>query len=526
MHEMTTENARFLIRRRLLRAAWSLAAAGIVVPGAARYARAQKFTSDPYTLGVASGCPSPDGIVLWTRLAPDPTNGGGMTPESMQVRWEVARDERFNDIAQRGDANAIPALAHSVHVELRGLEPDRTYWYRFHAGGATSPVGRTRTAPAAKADHRRLKFAFASCQQYEQGYFGAYRHMAAEDVDLVVFLGDYIYESSWGRNHVRKHGAPEATTLAGYRDRHALYKTDADLQRMHALVPWLMTWDDHEVDNDYAADQGEYLEADFIKRRAAAYQAYYEHMPLPRTMLPNGPDMRIYARFGYGRLALFHVLDDRQYRHIQVCPTPKRGGGSNVVMDAKCPERQDPKRSLLGYAQEQWLHEGLDHSTARWNVLAQQTLMAQLDRLPGPGSTHWTDAWDGYPAARRRLMDFVAERKPGNPLVIGGDVHSHWVNDLKQDFDRPDSPTVATEFCGTSITSQAWAQERNLALLPDNPHVRYCSSEKRGYVVMELTPKQCRATLRGIDNEKRRDTGISTQANFVVEDGRPGVQPV
>jgi len=521
---MNADDSRFHTRRRLLQAAWSLAATGLTMPAGHR-AWAQRFSSDPYTLGVASGCPTPDGVVLWTRLAPDPLNAGSMTGESVKVRWEVAHDEQFRDIAQRGEAAATPELAHSVHVELRGLAPDRHYWYRFHAGSATSPIGRTRTAPAADADHQRLKFAFASCQHYEQGYFGALRHMAAEDVDLVVFLGDYIYESSWGRAHVRKHDTKqEPTTLDGYRARHALYKTDADLQRMHALVPWLMTWDDHEVDNDYAADQGEYLEADFIKRRAAAYRAYYEHMPLPRAMLPNGPDMRIYERFGYGRLALFHVLDDRQYRHIQVCPTPKRGGGSNVVSDARCPERLDPERSLLGDAQEKWLREGLDRSAARWNVLAQQTLMAQLDRLPGPGSTHWTDSWDGYPVARRRLMDFMAARKPGNPLVIGGDVHSNWVCDLKQDFDRPDAPVVATEFCGTSITSQAWAQERNLALLPDNPHVRYCSSEKRGYVVMELTPRQCNVALRGIDNEKRRDTGIATQASFVVVDGKPGAQ--
>ena len=348
--------------------------------------------------------------------------------------------------------------------------------------------------------------------------------MADEDVDLVVFLGDYIYESSWGQKPVRKHDAPEPTTLSGYRNRHALYKTDPDLQRMHALAPWLVTWDDHEVDNDYAADQSEYLEAKFVNRRAAAYQAYYEHMPLERSMLPRGADMRIYERFAFGQLAQFHVLDDRQYRHIQVCPSAKRGGGSNVVEDGVCPQRLDPQRSLLGHQQEQWLHEGLASSRARWNVLAQQTLMAQLDRLPGAGAAFWTDGWDGYPAARRRLLDFIAERKPGNPLVIGGDVHSHWVCDLKQDFDRANAPVVATEFCGTSVTSQAWAQARNLALLPENPHVKYVSSERRGYVVMELTQAQCSARLRGVDNEKLRDTGIVTQAGFVVENGRPGAQ--
>ena len=510
-------------RRRLLKAAWSLAAASLLAPPSVGRSRAQPFKQYPFTLGVASGCPRPDGIVLWTRLAPTP-----IAPEidaaSIPLRWELARDEQFRDIVRQGDMRSTPEAAHSIHVELRGLDADREYWYRFAAGGAVSPVGRTRTAPAQAAETRRLRFAFGSCQHYEQGYFGAYRHMAADDVDLVVFLGDYIYESSWGQKHVRKHDGPEPTTLSGYRNRHALYKTDPDMQRMHALVPWIVTWDDHEVDNDYANEQGEYLEANFVQRRAAAYQAYYEHMPLERSMLPRGADMRIYERFAFGQLAQFHVLDDRQYRDVQVCPTVKRGGGSSVVDDDACPQRLDPKRSLLGARQEQWLYEGLASSRTRWNVLAQQTLMAQLDRTPGDGATFWTDGWDGYPAARRRLLDAIAERKSTNPLVISGDVHSHWVCDLRQDFDRPNAPVVATEFCGTSITSQSWAQERNLALLPDNPHVRYVSSERRGYILMELTPERCTARLRGIDSEKQREPGIITQASFVVENGRPGAQ--
>jgi alkaline phosphatase D len=456
--------------------------------------------------------------VLWTRLTNAPSE-----LDTFEVKWELARDERFRDIADKGAVAATPEAAHSVHVELRGLDAERSYWYRFMAGDAVSPIGRTRTAPRTDTDLRRLKFAFASCQQFEQGYFGAYRHMAREDVDLVVFLGDYIYESSWGRRHVRKHDGPKPTTLAEYRARHALYKSDEDLQQMHAAAPWLVTWDDHEVENDYAAEQSEHLEADFVARRAAAYRAFYEHMPLERSMLARTGEMRIYDRFAFGRLALFHVLDDRQYRHVQVCPRPERGGG-NVVDDVQCPQRHDPQRSLLGFEQERWLNEGLASSRARWNMLAQQTLMAQLDRTPGPGSTFWTDGWDGYPAARRRLLDFIAERKPANPVVIGGDVHSHWVCDLKRDFDRAESPTIATEFCGTSITSQAWAQERNLALLPDNPHVKFVSSERRGYVVIELTPGRCTATLRGLDDEKQRDTGIVTQASFVVENGRAGVE--
>jgi len=440
------------------------------------------------------------------------------------VRWELASDEGFRQIAQRGEVIASPEFAHSVHVEVRGLSPDRPYWYRFIAGDIASPVGRTRTAPAVDADPRQLRFAYASCQNHEHGYYAAYRHMAAEDVQLVVFLGDYIYESHWGESHVRKHLGPEPTTLSGYRDRHAQYKTDPDLQRMHALAPWILTWDDHEVSNDYANVQGQYLQANFVQRRAAAYRAYYEHMPLERAMIARGPDMRLYDRFRFGRLASFHVLDDRQYRDIQVCPSPKLGGGSTVVRDTRCPERRDERRTLLGWEQEKWLYAGLTGSQAQWNLIAQQTLMAQLDRRPGPGVSHWTDAWDGYPAARNRLFECLAGGKVANPVVIGGDVHSYWVSDLKLDFDRQDSKTIASEFCGTSITSQAWAQSRNLALLPDNPHVKFASSEWRGYVLMELTGRECRVALRGLDNATDPNSDIATRARFVVENGRPGPQ--
>jgi len=511
-------------RRRLLRAAAALAAAGILAPPVRRASAAARFTAQPFSLGVASGCPRPDGIVLWTRLAPDPAEGGGMPPENVTVDWEIARDERFREIVRKGSVAATPELAHSVHVELRGLDSDRIYWYRFRAGDAGSPVGCTRTAPAPGAAVSRLRFAFASCQHYEQGWYAAYRHMAAEDVALVVFLGDYIYESSRRDAYPRRHGSPEPYTLAQYRDRYALYRTDTDLQRMHALVPWLMTWDDHEVDNDYANDRSQDLAPDFLQRRAAAYRAYYEHLPLERAMLPRGPDMRLYERFEFGALARFHVLDDRQYRAPQACPRPGRGG-STTVDAAACPERLDPQRSLLGMEQERWLETGLATGGTRWNVIAQQTVMAQIDQTPGPGASHWTDGWDGYPAARRRLLDFMARTRPANPLVIGGDVHSHWVSDLRPDFDDPASPVVATEFCGTSITSLSWPQARLDAMRPDNPHVRFANSERRGYVVMELDAKRCAVRLRGLDDVTSRTSGIVTQASFVVEDGRPGAKP-
>ncbi len=508
-------------RRTLLRMASALAASALAAPLASCVTRTTpRFTTNPFTLGVASGCPRPASVVLWTRLAPGAPAGETLPPENIELKWEIARDENFRDIEQHGTAVATPALAHSVRAEVSGLEPARPYWYRFMAGDAVSMSGRTRTAPAAGAATGRLRFAYASCQQYEQGYYAAYRHMAREDLDLVVFLGDYIYESSWGRNHVRKHNAGEPYTLDDYRNRYALYKSDADLQLMHASAPWLVTWDDHEVDNDYADDQGEDLDPNFLVRRAAAYQAYYEHMPLAPRALPRGPAALLYDSYTFGDLATFFVLDDRQYRAHEVCPKPGRGG-SNVV--GTCAERVAPGRSMLGAAQETWLRAGLTQTRSTWNVIAQQTLMAQNDRMPGPDQRFWTDGWDGYPAARARLLADVTQLRPSNPLVISGDVHCTWVADLKVDFDDAKSPVIATEFCGTSITSQGPNPKQIAATLAENPHIHY-GNGARGYVTMELTRDRCAVAVRGLASEKRADSPISTIATFVVETGRPGAQ--
>jgi alkaline phosphatase D len=509
-------------RRHFMRDALALAAASLVTPTLGRRARAQvRFSGYPFTLGVASGCPLPESVVLWTRLAPEPLNGGGMEAVRVEVQWELARDEHFHAVVQKGSVWTAQELGHSVHVEVQGLEPARWYWYRFLVGDEVSPVGRTRTAPAVNAPLERFRFAVASCQHYEQGYFSAYRHMAADDVDLVVFVGDYIYESSWGEKLVRRHSGPEPFTLVEYRNRYAQYHSDPDLQHMHAQVPWLVTWDDHEVDNDYANEQSEHLDPQFLMRRAAAYQAYYEHMPLRHSARPRGPHVRLYDRYMFGQLLQMYVLDDRQYRSPQVCPRPGTGG-SAVVPAAQCPDLRDPGRTLLGADQERWLLEALGASPTRWNVLVQQTLMAQLDRQPGPEQTFWTDGWDGYSAARARLLTFMAQQRPANPLVVGGDVHSYWVCDLKPDFDDPQSPVVATEFCGTSITSQGPSQERADALRAENPHVTFVNTDKRGYVYIDLTPARCEARLRVLDSEKKRASALATLASFVVEDGRPG----
>jgi alkaline phosphatase D len=509
---------------RLSRRTFLLTASGLIALGAVPAARVlgqPRFSADPFTLGVASGYPQPDTVVLWTRLAPAPLNGGGMPPQSVRVAWEVASDESFRTVVTRGTALATAQWAHSVHVEVPGLQPGRWYWYRFHAGQAMSPVGRTRTAPATVTPVERMRFAFASCQHYEQGYFAAYRHMAADDLDLVVHLGDYIYESSWGRKHVRRHDAGEPITLDEYRNRHALYKADGDLQTAHAAFPWIVTWDDHEVQNDYAGDHSQERVPPelFAKRRQAAYQAYYEHMPLPASARPQPREMRLYSRSDFGTLARFHVLDDRQYRSPQACPRPGRGG-SNVVQD--CAERLDPQRTLLGAAQERWLFDGLASSPARWNVIGQQTLVAQVDRLPGEGQMFWTDGWDGYPDARTRLLSHLRDSRASNPVFIGGDMHTAIVSDVRVNFDDPRAPVVASEFVATSITSDGPARARIEAWAADNPHIRYADPTRRGYTVMELSARRCMARLHTLDDVRDAGTQIRNLVSFAVEDGRPG----
>ena len=495
-------------RRRFLKSLGALGAASVL----------PRFASYPFTLGVASGYPTPGGISLWTRLMDIPD------PVPVPVRWEIAADDAMRRVIVSGEQSADPAWAHALHVDVHGLEPERWYWYRFSAGDAQSPVGRTRTAPLAASAPARLRFAFASCQQYGQGYFGAYRHIIAGEPDLVFFLGDYIYESSWGKELVRSHGAPEAYTLDEYRARYALYKSDPDLQAAHAACPWVVTWDDHEVDNDYADDRPEdgMGREEFLRRRAAAYRAYFEHMPLPQAMRPDGPRMRIYTHLDWGTLARFCVLDDRQYRSWHACPRPGRRGGSNTVDVSECTRIASPGRSILGRAQERWLDGRLATSRVQWNVLAQQTRMAQMDELPGPGRRAWTDSWDGYPAARQRLLDSLAARKTQNPVVIGGDIHAFNVCQLKADFDDPHSAVVASEFVGTSITSQGWPQERINEYLPDNPHVLYADSRYRGYVRVELTEKRWLADLRAMQTVQQRDATCSTLASFVVQDGKAG----
>ncbi|GAA3392524.1 alkaline phosphatase D family protein [Cryptosporangium minutisporangium] len=504
-----------LPRRRFL-------ATGLLVPvlvgadgrgGRVRSASPDRLPPDVFTLGVASGDPLPDGVVLWTRLAPRPLEGGGMPARPVEVGWEVSTDERFRTIVRCGTAVARPSAAHTVHVDARGLRPAADYFYRFTAGRQTSPIGRTRTAPAPDAHPRRLRFATASCQNWQDGFYTAYRAMAEEDVDFVAFLGDYLYEATPGPTRLRNHvGAGQPYTLEDYRNRHAQYRTDPDLARMHAAAPWIVSLDDHDVDDNWTgafpADPSAREPVPFAARKAAALRAFAEHLPMR-----VGPGLRLYRRLRFGHLATLHVLDTRQYRSRH----PRTLTQAN-----------EPWRTMTGRPQERWLVEGLVRARSGWNLLANQVMWASVDRQRGRGQRFGFDGWDGYRAQRHRLLEFLATGVARNPVVLTGDQHATWACDLKPDFDADDSPVVAAELIGTSITSGGDADVVGFrqALDPlrtENPHWKYLDN-RRGYLVGELTPEQLQARLRVVGTVRSAGpTTVRTAARFVVEYGRPGV---
>jgi alkaline phosphatase D len=465
-------------------------------------------------------------MVLWTRLALSPLEpGGGMPPEVVAVDWELATDERMRTVVQHGTAYATPEWAHSVHIEPSGLDPGRDYWYRFRAGGEHSPIGRTRTAPTYGATLERLKVGLVNCQHYEQGYYTAYRHLVADNPDLIVHVGDYIYEGN-SVQKVRNHNMPVAFTLDDYRARHALYKTDRDLAHAHAAAPWLVIWDDHDVANDYANDVSEDDDDPqiFLARRAAAYQAYYEHMPLPRWAVPVGPAMRLYASRSFGDLASIVLLDQRQYRSPEACPPLGRAGGHRVEA-AKCPELSEPARTMLGGRQEAWAHGQLAESKTHWNLLAQGTLMAYNNEEPPPGRLFWTDAWNGYPAARERLMKFLSDRHVANPVVLSGDIHAFVVSGLHLEPADLDSPVVAAEFVASSVSSDALSEHYFENIRKLNPNLLTATGSYRGYVTLDITKEHLRADLVALDTVKMPDSGRKILASYIVESGKPTPVP-
>ncbi|MFI6264971.1 alkaline phosphatase D family protein [Micromonospora sp. NPDC051006] len=493
-----------------------LAAAGAAVTP---WQGARAAVPYPFKLGVASGDPAPDSVVLWTRLAPSPLNAdgqGGMANADVTVEWQVSTTDRFTSLVASGSVVARYADAHSVHVIAGGLAADSDYYYRFRAQGHISPVGRTRTAPAPSSFGRDLVMAFASCAHYETGYYTAYRRMAEENPGLILHLGDYIYEGGTNTSAVRQHVGSEIVSLADYRRRYALYKSDPDLQAAHAAAPWLVVPDDHEVENNYAnmvrADSSPALTAaQWTARRTAAYRAYYENMPLRPASAPSGNSIPLYRRVRWGQLATFHMLDTRQFRDDQAC-----GDGWKVCTDADL-----ASRSLTGATQESWLLDGLAQRYGTWDILGQQVFFARQFEASGAANM---DAWDGYRASRSRIQTGWQQRGVRNPLVLTGDVHKAWANELKADYANPSSATIGTELVCTSITSGGnGSGSTTIPNAATNPHLKF-HSDRRGYVRTTIGRSQVRADFRAVSTVTEHGAAASTVRSFVILDGQPGLQ--
>jgi alkaline phosphatase D len=516
-------------RRTLLKVGLGAGLASFPLPGIIAHAQ---FKADPFSLGIASGDPADDGFVIWTRLAPDPLGfRGGMGLGPATVDWEVAADPQMKQIVRSGSAIARIELAHAVHVEIGGLEPARDYFYRFRADGAESPIGRSRTLPPRGADVAQVRFASAGCQAWESGYYTAWRRIAEENFDFVCHYGDYIYERGWfdpakSRLPVARQlprDFPTCVTLVDYRRRYTLYKGDPDLQAAHASCPFLSSFDDHEVLDNWGGDfDPKDTPAEIFRfRRAAAFQAWYEHMPVRRSLIPRGPDMIAYRKFRVGNLADISVLDTRQYRSKHPC-----GDG----IKAGCAEADEPGRTMMGEQQELWLAEGLRNATATWQILAQQVAFARLDY----SAFEWSpsketgaldlDAWDGASAARDRMLGMLRESRVANPVVLTGDSHMGMAFDIRSDLGDAKS-TCAVEFLAPSISSNGDGEQvvpNTEAILARNPHLRFLGNE-RGYTRHVVTPQRWQADYRVVERVTTPGAPVVTRKSFVAEAGRPGL---
>ena len=511
--------------QQLQRSAIALALAPWLTAVAAPVAQKRRWQTNPFALGVASGRPRADSVVLWTRLVlGDEDRAAGA--EALRVQVEVFADAALKRRVQKAEVVTNEARGHSVHVHLQQLQPSTNYWYRFSQGDAISTVGHTRTAPASNADVHHLRIALASCQHYEQGQFIAHEEIARQQLDFVLFMGDYIYESSNAQYALRKHSSEEPKTLQGYRGRYEQYKRDPALQAAHAAHPWVLMWDDHEVVNDYANDQDRHYTdpKQLLLRRAAAYQAYFEHQPLLLGPDASNPaNMRLYDQLSWGKLADVWTLDCRQYRSPQACRDPVRGGGRMVV---QCDELADASRSMLGAEQERWLTDSLSTSKRQWKLVAQATQISSTS-VPAPvGRSYWNDAWDGYPEARKRLLQTVVDAKLNNVVTLGGDVHCNVAAPLRMEPNNPTSPIIASEFVTTSITSRGLGDKAAAVIRESNADLLHYRSDERGYSLITVTPKEVRCDFRTTKFPAGSEAGLKTQASYVVKNGKAGPQPI
>jgi alkaline phosphatase D len=517
----------FMLKRRKFLSSFALGAAAtsMATPWAgSAIAATPKFVNYPFSMGVASGDPTPEGFVLWTRLAPNPFEIEPFTNELVEVLVEIAEDDKFTKIIHRQTEFARPDTMHSVHAEIYGLPAGRTYFYRFRVGTIASPVGRTATAPMFAGQLDKLKCAWVSCSHYEQGYFSAYRDIAEQNPDLILELGDYIYEVSWGPQ-LRRMPVNEATTLDEYRLIHSVNKLDKDLQAAHAIAPWLFIWDDHEVSNDYQGDVGSVLagqdEKQFVARKAASYRAYFENLPLrARSRFDAINRMRLYGQSTYGNLVEFTLLDTRQYRPRAACASPGKYN-AEMVSRATCAELADKSRSILGSAQERFVNDNFMRGNTKWSILVQPTLFGTLFQKNDKGEgLVYNESWSGFEPARQKIIDAMARRqKQSSCVVIGGDMHAFFAADVKKDYNDPNSETVAVEFVGGAVTSKSFSYDRFMKMMPENPHLKFFDDRTNGYGLIEISDKKMDVKLRHTKSTWNKSAGFSNLKHYVIERG-------
>lgn len=516
----------WISRRSLLT---GLASSAAVAPfiGRSWAQSAPRFKTDPFALGVASGDPDANSIVLWTRLAPSPLEPrGGMPSDAVGVAWEIAEDDKMQRVVRRGTTDALPAEGHSLHVVAEGLTPDRPYWYRFMSGGAESRIGRTRTLPARGTLPERYRMAVASCQRIEHGFFTAWGDIAKADLDLVFHAGDYLYEYALTAEAmatrmpfaVPDNARAKVSDLAAYRTRYALYKLDPDLAAAHAAHPFVVSFDDHEVVNNWGGMSGpaKMSDRDFLRLRAAAFQAFYENSPVRPSVRPRGSDITMYRSFDVGGLLRLAVLDTRQFRSMPPC---------GKAETRRCDERLAPHRSMIGNDQERWLLDLFARRDTAWTVLGNQVQMMQVRHKEAAQDIVNTDKWDGNAAARQRLLQGAAERQVNGLVTVTGDIHRAMAGNLLVDFDKPKAPPVGVEFVATSISSDGDggpAKSTGARLMANNPHLRFYDA-RRGYLMCDFSHQRCEASFRTVEFVTKRGAKTATAASFSVDAKKPGL---
>ncbi|MCX4775369.1 alkaline phosphatase D family protein [Streptomyces sp. NBC_01264] len=533
-------------RRRTVVLGAATAAALTPLAGLSTAPAAEAAAGPAFLHGVAAGDPLPDGVLLWTRVTPDPgAVPGSGRGSAVTVGWEVSADRGFSQIVAAGTTTASAATDHTVKVDVRGLRPRTPYWYRFTAGTAISPVGRALTTAAADTATDRVRFGVVSCANWESGYFSAYRHLAGRaDLDAILHLGDYIYEYGTGeypeaqsvvRQHEPKH---EIVSLADYRARHGKYKTDADLQALHAAHPIVAIWDDHEfADDAWAGGAGNHTpgtEGDWAARAAAAKQAYFEWMPVRPSIAGT-----VYRRLSFGSLADLHLLDLRSFRSQQAKT------GSSAV--------DDPTRSITGRAQLDWLKSGLVSSNATWKLVGTSVMISpvafgslparllkplrKLLGLPAGGIAVNVDQWDGYTSDRKELLQHLRDRGVKNTVFLTGDIHMAWANDVPMDMATyPASGTAATEFVVTSVTSDNLDEMLGVpadtvslaaesAVRAANWHVKAVDMDAHGYGVLDVTAQRTQMDYYVLSDMRRPDATAAWSHSFRTLNGTQKLEP-